>query len=61
MKTTSEMTLNELVDFWSGYLILEIGRGKFRDGVSVLIQSITQKAAVQARAAGWTRRRSKKV
>ena len=37
MKPLNDMTTGELIDHWSGYLLIEIGRGKFRDGVCTLI------------------------
>lgn len=37
MKTLSEMTTAELIDYWSGYLLIEIGRGKFREGVCTML------------------------
>ena len=42
MKPLSKMSLDELIDYWSGYLLIETGRGQFRTGVSLLIQSTIQ-------------------
>lgn len=41
---TANMSLPELVDYWTGYACLEIGRGKFRDAVSLMLQSTIQDA-----------------
>jgi hypothetical protein len=38
MKTTAEMTMKELVDYWTGYACLEIGRGDFRGAISLMLQ-----------------------
>lgn len=40
MKSFEEMSFKELVDYWTGYLTLSIGAGKFREGVSLLLQTI---------------------
>ena len=37
MKELSEMTIEEMIDYWSGYLLIEIGRGKFREAVGTLL------------------------
>jgi hypothetical protein len=42
------MTTNELVDYWSGYLLIEIGRGKFREGVCLMLTATTQEASTAA-------------
>ena len=52
MKPLSEMTTNELIDYWSGYLLIEIGRGKFREGVCTMLLSTMQETANQVRAEG---------
>ena len=52
MKPLSKMTTNELVDYWSGYLLIEIGRGTFREGVCHLLLSTMQETATRVRAEG---------
>lgn len=37
MKPLSEMTTKELVDYWTGYACLEIGRGEFRAAISLML------------------------
>lgn len=37
MKPLEEMTTSELIDYWSGYLLMEIGRGKFQTGVGTIL------------------------
>lgn len=41
-KSLEEMSLTELVDYWTGYACVEIGRGKFREAISLIIQSTLQ-------------------
>jgi hypothetical protein len=38
MKRTEEMTMKELVDYWTGYACLGIGRGDFRGAISLMLQ-----------------------
>jgi hypothetical protein len=38
MKPTSEMSFQELVDYWTGYACVEIGRGEFRSAISLMLQ-----------------------
>jgi len=43
MKQFSEMTTSEQVDYWIGYLLVEIGRARFRDAVgTMLIATLTE-------------------
>ena len=37
MKPTSEMDFKELVDYWTGYACIEIGRGDFRAAISLML------------------------
>jgi len=39
MKTTEEMTFDELMNYWSGRMIISIGEGKFRDTVAAMLLS----------------------
>jgi hypothetical protein len=47
VKQLADMTTNELIDYWSGYLLIEIGRGKFRDGVCMMLLSTMQESRNQ--------------
>lgn len=38
MQSTSEMTFKELVDYWTSYACVEIGRGEFRTAISLMLQ-----------------------
>ena len=44
MKKLTEMTTEELVSYWSGYLLMEIGRGKFREGVTTMLLATMQES-----------------
>lgn len=37
-KTTKDMSMKELVDYWTGYACIEIGRGEFRAAISLMLQ-----------------------
>jgi hypothetical protein len=39
-KTLEEMTFTELLDYWTGYIVMEIGRGhSLREAVNLLLQN----------------------
>lgn len=39
-KTLDEMTFPELLDYWTGYAVMEIGRGhSLRDAISLMLQN----------------------
>ena len=41
MKTPAEMTFTELVDYYTGYACLEIGRGQaLRGAIALMLQNI---------------------
>jgi hypothetical protein len=42
MKELKDMNLEELIDYWTGYACMEIGRGRFRDAISLMLQSTMQ-------------------
>ena len=42
MKELKDMNLEELIDYWTGYACMEIGRGMFRDAISLMLQSTMQ-------------------
>jgi len=50
MKKLSEMTTTELVDYWSGRLIVSIGAGKFRDEVCTMLLCTMRDTAEKVKA-----------
>lgn len=44
MKTLSEMSFNEKLDWASGELIVSIGRGDFRSALSMILLGVSQEA-----------------
>jgi hypothetical protein len=48
MKQLSKMSTAELVDYWSGYLLIEIGRGNFRIGVTKMLLATMTEASKAA-------------
>ena len=49
MKALADMTTEELISYWSGYLLIEIGRGKFREAVCTMLLSTMQEAKNEVR------------
>lgn len=49
MKPLKDMTLEELVNYFAGRLIISIGAGKFRDEVSITIQMLLTLGAENAK------------
>ena len=43
-KMTNEMNFDELMDYWSGRMIISIGEGNFRSTIAAMIQSISHDA-----------------
>lgn len=46
-KGLDEMTLEEQVSYWTGYLTLSIGRGQFRDSVCQMILAYLNKPSAE--------------
>ena len=41
MKKTEDMDLSEKIDYYLNYLLVKIGEGKFREGINLMIQDIS--------------------
>uniref|UniRef100_A0A6H2A6G8 Uncharacterized protein n=1 Tax=viral metagenome TaxID=1070528 RepID=A0A6H2A6G8_9ZZZZ len=44
MKALKDMSLTELIDYWWGYLIIEIGKGKGKDAICLILMQTTKDA-----------------